>query len=154
MSMTSERAVAVLTDLRKSIEAEIAGPIARSGPDAGQSVAAITLAIERLTSQRGSRRPPRDSITSTPPMSAAAVLTAMKRFSAERRRRRRAPRRLPMCFPATKANEALVRQLWGVPLGQALALLPVSTNGREGRARRHFFVVRKVERFLDSLPTL
>lgn len=87
-------------------------------------------------------------------MTAAAVLMNTKRFAAARRRRADQPKRIPQLIPATKRFEPLIRALWNIPLGEAMALFPLSHNGRDGRARRYFFVTRKVERFLDEMPTI
>ena len=86
-------------------------------------------------------------------MTAADVLLTSKRFACARRRRVTAPRKDPQLIPATKRFEPLIRALWNIPLGEAMALLPVSNNGKHGKARRYYFVVRKVETFLDQLPT-
>lgn len=86
-------------------------------------------------------------------MTAADVLRNAQRFAAARRRRARGPKVPPQLIPATKRFAPLVRSLWNIPLGEAMALLPLSHNGKSGAGRRYYFVIRKVEQFLDQLPT-
>lgn len=86
-------------------------------------------------------------------MTAADVLRNAQRFVTARRRRAHAPKVPPQLIPATKRFEPLVKALWNIPLGEAMALLPLSHNGKSGAGRRYYFVTRKVEQFLDQLPT-